>query len=68
MVQPNAGIPKIENGETIFPETPDEMASQVPDLIDAGASIIGGCCGTTPEHINAMMKYFRTSNFTGQVQ
>ena len=30
--------------------------------------IIGGCCGTTPEHINAMMKYFRTSNFTGQVQ
>jgi len=55
LVQPNAGIPKIENGETIFPETPDEMASRVPDLINAGASIIGGCCGTTPEHIRAIM-------------
>ena len=55
LVQPNAGIPKIENGETIFPETPDEMAGQVPDLINAGASIIGGCCGTTPEHIRAIM-------------
>jgi len=56
LVQPNAGIPKIENGETVFPETPDEMASQVPGLIDAGVSIIGGCCGTTPDHITAMMK------------
>ena len=56
LVQPNAGIPKIENGETVFPETPDEMAGQVPGLIDAGASIIGGCCGTTPEHIAAIMK------------
>ena len=55
LVQPNAGIPKIENGETVFPETPDEMANQVPGLIDAGASIIGGCCGTTPEHITAIM-------------
>jgi len=55
LVQPNAGIPKIENGETVFPETPDEMASQVPGLIDAGASIIGGCCGTTPDHIDAIM-------------
>ena len=56
LVQPNAGIPKIENGETVFPETPEEMASQVPGLIDAGASIIGGCCGTTPGHIAAIMK------------
>ena len=55
LVQPNAGIPKIEDGETVFPETPDEMAGQVPGLINAGASIIGGCCGTTPEHIRAIM-------------
>ncbi|NQU81671.1 MAG: homocysteine S-methyltransferase family protein [Bacteroidetes bacterium] len=55
LVQPNAGIPKIENGETVFPETPGEMASHVPGLIDAGASIIGGCCGTTPEHIAEIM-------------
>ena len=56
LVQPNAGIPKIEKGKTVFPETPDEMASYVPGLIDAGVSIIGGCCGTTPEHIAAIMK------------
>ena len=55
LVQPNAGIPKIENGKTVFPETPDEMASHVPGLIDAGVSIIGGCCGTTPDHITAIM-------------
>ena len=55
LVQPNAGIPKIEDGKTIFPETPDEMANQVHGLIDAGVSIIGGCCGTTPDHITAIM-------------
>ena len=61
LVQPNAGIPKIENGETVFPETPEEMASQVPGLIDAGASIIGGCCGTTPDHITAIMNNTRNT-------
>ncbi|MCH7658831.1 MAG: homocysteine S-methyltransferase family protein [Bacteroidetes bacterium] len=55
LVQANAGVPKIENGKTVFPETPDEMVSHVPDLIDAGVSIIGGCCGTTPAHIIAIM-------------
>ena len=55
LVQPNAGIPKIEDGKTVFPETPDEMASQVPGLINAGVSIIGGCCGTTPDHITAII-------------
>ena len=55
LVQANAGIPRFEEGKTVFPETPVEMAGQVPDLIDAGVSIIGGCCGTTPEHIRAIM-------------
>jgi 5-methyltetrahydrofolate--homocysteine methyltransferase len=54
MAMPNAGMPVIENGETVFKETPEEMASKVPTLVEAGASIIGGCCGTTPAHIRAM--------------
>lgn len=56
LVHANAGLPKTVNGITVFPETPEQMAAQVPALIKAGANIIGGCCGTTPEHINAMKK------------
>jgi 5-methyltetrahydrofolate--homocysteine methyltransferase len=51
LVHANAGLPRYEDGKTVFPEGPGEMASQVLDLVDAGATIIGGCCGTTPEHI-----------------
>jgi 5-methyltetrahydrofolate--homocysteine methyltransferase len=51
MIQGNAGMPKYLNGQTVFQETPEDTASYVPDLIKAGANIIGGCCGTTPEHI-----------------
>jgi len=54
MVQANAGLPQNINGRDIFPETPDQMAAQVPALIRAGANIIGGCCGTTPAHIRAI--------------
>lgn len=51
LVHANAGMPVYHDGETIFPETPDEMALLVPKIIGAGANIIGGCCGTTPGHI-----------------
>lgn len=51
LVHANAGMPVYQEGETVFPEKPDEMASLVTELINAGAGIIGGCCGTTPEHI-----------------
>jgi len=54
IAQPNAGLPKLINNETVFDQTPEEMAAHVPDLIHAGANIIGGCCGTTPEHIKAL--------------
>lgn len=54
IAMPNAGMPVIENGETVFKETPEEMAAKVPLLVEAGASIIGGCCGTSPAHIAAM--------------
>lgn len=54
LVHANAGLPAQVDGQDVFPETPAEMAAQVPRLVDAGASIIGGCCGTTPDHIRAL--------------
>ena len=54
LVHANAGLPKNVNGEDVFPETPQDMARQVPALVEAGANIVGGCCGTTPAHITAM--------------
>ena len=55
LVQANAGKPVIQDGKTIFPETPQSMAAKVNDLIKSGANIIGGCCGTTPDHIKAIV-------------
>lgn len=54
LVHSNAGLPQIVDGKDVFLETPEDMAKTVPELIKAGANIIGGCCGTTPEHIRAM--------------
>jgi len=59
MVQANAGLPKNVNGVDVFPETPDMTAKWVPAVVKAGASIVGGCCGTTPEHIAALGKALR---------
>ena len=54
MAYPNAGMPKLdENHNTVYTQTPGEMASHIPALIEAGAYLIGGCCGTTPKHIKA---------------
>ena len=53
-VQPNAGMPHLVDGRTIFPMTPEDMANWAPRLVEAGASYIGGCCGTTPAHIQAV--------------
>ena len=55
LVHANAGKPEFIAGETVFPETPDMMASHVEMLRDCGANIIGGCCGTTPDHIRALV-------------
>jgi len=54
MIQANAGVPELIDGKTVFRESPELMASFVPALIEAGANIIGGCCGTTPAHIIAI--------------
>ena len=50
----NAGLPENINGADVFPDSPEDMAKFVPELIKAGANIIGGCCGTTPAHIAAI--------------
>ncbi|HMB00261.1 MAG TPA: homocysteine S-methyltransferase family protein [Spirochaetota bacterium] len=54
LVHANAGLPQNINGRDVFPEAPAAMAAQVKELNKAGADIIGGCCGTTPEHIKAI--------------
>lgn len=51
LIHANAGMPHYCDGETTFPESPEDMASRVKEIIEAGANIIGGCCGTTPDHI-----------------
>ena len=56
MIQANAGPPEFTDGITVYRESPEIMASFVPRLLEAGANIIGGCCGTTPEHIKAIAK------------
>ena len=53
-VLPNAGMPYLEDGETKFPMGPDDFGAWGPKLAAAGATYIGGCCGTTPEHIRAL--------------
>ncbi len=59
LAQPNAGMPSVIGGKIVYPDSPEFMASKVPELIEAGADIIGGCCGTTPEHIKAIAKAIR---------
>ncbi len=54
IAQPNAGKPELSGGEVIFRLTPDEFAQGVVECLKAGATILGGCCGTTPEHIAAL--------------
>lgn len=59
IAQPNAGIPVLKGTETVFPASPDEMAAFVPKLVGAGVRVLGGCCGTTPEHIKKMGSAFK---------
>lgn len=59
LAMPNAGMPVLENGRTVFKETPADMAAKSLLLRAAGASLIGGCCGTGPEHIAAIARALR---------
>ncbi len=53
-IQPNAGLPRSKGGKTVYDETPEFMADQARALLAIGVSVIGGCCGTTPQHIRAL--------------
>jgi 5-methyltetrahydrofolate--homocysteine methyltransferase len=54
MVQPNAGLPVLENLKAVYKQTPEDMARSVPEVLEAGVNIIGSCCGSTPEHTRAI--------------
>jgi 5-methyltetrahydrofolate--homocysteine methyltransferase len=56
MAQPNAGQPVLEDFKVVYRETPDEMGSGLPELLAAGVRIVGGCCGSTPDHIRSFRK------------
>lgn len=55
IVKPNAGLPKQKNGETYYDVEPDEFARIMQEVVKEGACVIGGCCGTTPEHIASLV-------------
>jgi len=54
IIQPNAGLPRLENGETVFATSPEEFAAYAREMIKKGVRLIGGCCGTAPEFIKAL--------------
>ena len=59
IVNPNAGLPEVRDGKTVFTVDADEFASQMTELAKGGATILGGCCGTTPEYIKKTIEKTR---------
>jgi 5-methyltetrahydrofolate--homocysteine methyltransferase len=53
-IQSNAGLPENRGGELHYPEGPEDLAARVGELMDLGVAVIGGCCGTGPDHIRAI--------------
>lgn len=56
IANPNAGLPQVKDGRTVYSISPDEFADYMAELAKKGVSILGGCCGTTPEHIRMTVK------------
>lgn len=54
MVQPNAGLPVLENMKAVYKQLPADMAHSVPEVLEAGVAIVGSCCGSTPDHTRAI--------------
>lgn len=61
IAQPNAGLPRLVGNKTVYEQSPDEFKEFLPQLIEAGANIIGGCCGTTPEYIHRIKEVLRST-------
>ena len=64
MVQPNAGLPVLEKGKAVYRQLPEDMATGVPHVLRAGANIVGSCCGSTPEHTQAIRRIVNEFNHT----
>ena len=62
IVKPNAGLPKQKDGEVYYDVTADEFAECMEEIVRRGACVVGGCCGTTPAHIQAMVQRLRSSD------
>ena len=56
----NAGIPTLIKGDIVYPDTPALMAERIPEMVQAGANIVGGCCGTNAEHIRAFARQLKS--------
>jgi len=59
VAKPNAGLPRLENMQTVYDTTPQEMADFARRFIDMGVKVVGGCCGSTPEHVAAIVRAVR---------
>lgn len=67
VAKPNAGLPMLEDGETVYDMGPEQFAQEMLSLIDAGADILGGCCGTTPEHIKMLVDLLEEKNLIDSI-
>lgn len=68
MVQPNAGLPKVEDGKTVYDVNIDEFTDAMLELIEAGVSIAGGCCGTNPDYIKELSKGISRKTLMGDIK
>jgi 5-methyltetrahydrofolate--homocysteine methyltransferase len=64
VIQANAGVPELRQGQVHYPETPEYMAETSRELLAAGVAVLGGCCGTTPDHTRAMRRVLDVENKT----
>ncbi len=62
MAKPNAGLPKLVDGKTLFPMEPEEFATEMAKVVEAGANLVGGCCGNTPRHIKYLVEKVKNMN------
>jgi len=66
IAKPNAGLPQMENGETVYDMEAEEFAKEMMILSEGGADILGGCCGTTPEYIEKMVILLKEKDYMGK--
>ena len=57
--QPNAGQPQLQNGKTTYPVLPEQFSDWMEKFVELGVKIIGGCCGTTPAHLRAIVSHHK---------